>query len=165
MRRRQWRLKFSRHWFSKSGHFCPDTVIYLSTRYRCDAPGTSTNTSWLRCQEFDQHFAELISNVLYKQADLRPDICRGLQALVDSNKAALAVDADAELLLKRVTKADAQKSIDHLASIAKNMLAVLFNVYSETLPQYRGYILQCINSYLSIAPAQVRICSSLLYSY
>lgn len=35
------------------------------------------------------------------------------------------------------------------------MLAVLFNVYSETLPQNRGFILRCINAYLSITPEQV----------
>ena len=32
------------------------------------------------------------------------------------------------------------------------MLAVLFNVYSQTLPQYRGTILRTINAYLSIIP-------------
>ena len=89
--------------------------------------------------------------------NLRLDICRGLQVLVDSNKAVLAVDSDKELLLQRVTKADAQKNIDHLANMTGDILAVLVNIYNETFPQSRGYILQCINSYLSIAPAQVRI--------
>ncbi|KAL8901420.1 MAG: hypothetical protein Q9192_000571 [Flavoplaca navasiana] len=103
-------------------------------------------------EAFDQEFAELLSNLLYSQPELRPDICRGLQTLVESNQEILAVDADEHENLKRsrVTKSSAQSNLDHLAVFAGNLLAVLFNVYTQTLPQFRGYILQCINAYLSI---------------
>ncbi|KAH0544844.1 hypothetical protein FGG08_001073 [Glutinoglossum americanum] len=102
---------------------------------------------------FDQSFAEMVSNVLYKQDDLRPDVCKALQTLVDSNKAILALEPDDDLILqRRVSKADARSNINHLASFAGNLLAVLFNVYSQTLPQYRGFILKCISAYLSITP-------------
>ena len=106
---------------------------------------------------FDQSFAELISNLLYKQTELRSDVCKALQLLVDSNKEILSVEGSKEDLVaqRRITKTDAQRNVDHLASFAGNLLAVLFNVYSQTLPQYRGYILQCINAYLSITPEQV----------
>ena len=106
---------------------------------------------------FDQKFAEMLANLLYKQTDLRTDVCKALQTLVESNQAVLASEAsEHELLLQhRLTKADAQRSIDHLSAFAGNLLAVLFNVYSQTLPQYRGYILQCINAYLSITPEKV----------
>ncbi|CAG8979158.1 hypothetical protein HYALB_00000292 [Hymenoscyphus albidus] len=114
----------------------------------CDLPLDLT-------ESFDQTFAELASNLLYKQVELRLDICRALQALVDTSKSILAIEGDEDLVLQsRVSKAVARKNIDHLGGFASNMLAVLFNVYSQTLPQYRGYILQCINSYLSIAPTQ-----------
>ncbi|KKK15127.1 hypothetical protein ARAM_007270, partial [Aspergillus rambellii] len=105
-------------------------------------------------ESFDQSFAELLSNILYKQTDLRVDICRALQNLVESNQAILSVEkAEDDLILqRRITKAAAKKNIAHLASFASNLLAVLFNVYSQTLPHYRGYILQCINAYLSITP-------------
>ncbi|KAL8701604.1 MAG: hypothetical protein Q9224_000424, partial [Gallowayella concinna] len=101
---------------------------------------------------FDQGFAELLSNLLYSQPELRADICRGLQTLVESNQEILAAEAtEQEILLRsRITKATAQTNLDHLATCAGNLLAVLFNVYSQTLPQFRGYILQCINAYLSI---------------
>ncbi|KAI4141680.1 MAG: hypothetical protein L6R39_005231, partial [Caloplaca ligustica] len=101
---------------------------------------------------FDQEFAELLSNLLYSQPELRADICRGLQTLVESNREVLAAEAgEKEIQFRsRVTKNTAQVNLDHLATFAGNMLAVLFNVYSQTLPQYRGYILQCINAYLSI---------------
>ncbi|KAJ6172098.1 hypothetical protein N7470_001165 [Penicillium chermesinum] len=107
-------------------------------------------------EAFDQSFAELLSNVLYKQTELRVDICRALQNLVESNQAILSVEADEDdlILQRRITKAAAKKNIAHLAGFASNLLAVLFNVYSQTLPHHRGYILQCINAYLSITPEQ-----------
>lgn len=103
---------------------------------------------------FDQPFAEMLSNLLYQQTDLRVDLCRGLQNLVESNQALLASDLSDEILQveRRMNRTDSEKNIQHLAGFASNLLAVLFNVYSQTLPQSRAYILQCINSYLSITP-------------
>lgn len=110
---------------------------------------------------FNQPFAELLANVLYQKVELRSDICKGLQNLVDSNKAILDAelgeDGGEDLVLQhRVTKAQAKANIKHLAGFSGNLLAVLFNVYSTTLPQYRGFILKCLNSILSITPHQVR---------
>lgn len=108
-------------------------------------------------EAFDQTFAELLSNVLYKQTELRVDVCRALQNLVESNQAILEVENDEDdlILQRRITKVAAQKNLTHLGGLASNLLAVLFNVYSQTLPHYRGYILQCINAYLSITPENV----------
>ncbi|RMZ84254.1 hypothetical protein DV738_g801, partial [Chaetothyriales sp. CBS 135597] len=104
----------------------------------------------------DQQFAELLSNLLYQQTDLRVNVCRGLQNLVESNQALLASDLDDDVLLleRRLRKSDAEANISHLSSLTNNLLAVLFNVYSQTLPQSRAYIIQCINAYLSITPAK-----------
>lgn len=95
--------------------------------------------------------------MLYGQADLRTDLCRALQNLVDSNKAIIELFDEEENLVaqSKVSKADAKNNLDHLAGFASNLLAVLFNVYSQTLPQYRGIILRCINAYLSITPEKV----------
>ncbi|KAL8730322.1 MAG: hypothetical protein Q9181_004709, partial [Wetmoreana brouardii] len=103
---------------------------------------------------FDQGFAELLSNLLYSQPELRTDICRALQTLVESNRKILVIEASEQELRfrSRLTKTDAQANLDHLAQYAGNLLAVLFNVYSQTLPHHRGHILQCINAYLSITP-------------
>lgn len=108
-------------------------------------------------EAFDQGFAELLSNVLYKQTELRVDICKALQNLVESNQAVLSLETEGDdlILQRRITKDAAKKNIVHLAGFASNLLAVLFNVYSQTLPHYRGYILQCINAYLSIIPEKV----------
>ena len=108
-------------------------------------------------QSFDQSFAEILAGLLYSQTNLRTDICNGLQALVESHKMIAASEGtDKDLQLSyRIGKGDAQKALDHMATFSGNLLAVLFNVYSQTLPQYRGYILQCINAYLSITPEKV----------
>ena len=106
---------------------------------------------------FDQAFAELLSNLLYQQTELRVDICKALQLLVETNKDLMNSGSSeaSPFVLARISKADAKRNIDYLASLAENLLAVLFNVYSQTLPQFRGYILQCINAYLSITGERV----------
>ena len=121
------------------------------------------NSSLDLTTSFDQSFAEMLANLLYKQVELRTDICRALQTLVESNQDFFSSEVPEQdlLLHKRMTKGDAQKNIEHLATFAGNLLAVLFNVYSQTLPQYRGYILQCINAYLSITPEKVRFFTDL----
>ncbi|KAK4953294.1 pre-rRNA processing protein [Elasticomyces elasticus] len=103
---------------------------------------------------FDQEFAELLSNLLYQQPQLRKDVCKALQNLVETNKAIATLEEPEEDLLRqgRVTKDEAKQNLAHLAGFAGNVLAVLFNVYSQTLPHNRGNLLQCINAYLSITP-------------
>ena len=103
---------------------------------------------------FDQKFAEMVSNLLYSQADLRVDLCRGLQNLVESNQALLASELENDVLMleRRLNSSDAEANIRHLSGLAGNLLAVLFNVYSQTLPQSRAYIIQCIDAFLSITP-------------
>ena len=108
-------------------------------------------------EAFDQQLAEMLANLLYGQTELRPDICKALQNLVETYQTIVAAEiSEEELMLNhQLRKKDAQRSLEHLASFAGNLLAVLFNVYSQTLPQHRGYILQCINCYLSIIPEKV----------
>ncbi|KAK6359396.1 hypothetical protein TWF696_000556 [Orbilia brochopaga] len=114
-------------------------------------------------EAFDQELAELLANVLYSHVELRVSICQGLQNLVESNLAIVHLVADREeddaedddeeediLLQSRVTKAEAKRNIEHLANFSTNMLLVLFNIYNETLPQYRAYILNCADACLSI---------------
>ncbi|EEH42364.2 uncharacterized protein PADG_07184 [Paracoccidioides brasiliensis Pb18] len=103
-------------------------------------------------ESFDQSFAELLANVLYKQTELRVDVGRALQNLVESNQAITSLDTETDdlILQRRISKEEAKRNLAHLSGFASNLLAVLFNVYSQTLPQFRGFLLQCINAYLSI---------------
>ncbi|KAL7926483.1 NUC173 domain-containing protein [Trichoderma austrokoningii] len=106
-------------------------------------------------ESFDQALAEILANLLYQQVDLRLDICRALRTLIESNQAVANIEEDEDLLLQsRVTKDAARKNLAYLGQFAGNMLAVLFNVYTQTLPQSRGPILQTVNAFLSITPNQ-----------
>ncbi|KAJ4007075.1 pre-rRNA processing protein [Fusarium irregulare] len=113
----------------------------------CDLPLDLT-------QAFDQGFAEILANLLYKQVELRLDVCRALKTLIESNQAIAGVEEQEEdlVLQSRVSRADAKKNLEYLSQFAGNMLAVMFNVYTQTLPQSRGPILQTINTFLSITP-------------
>ncbi len=115
----------------------------------CDLPLDLT-------EAFDQGFAEMIANLLYKQTELRLDVCRALKTLIESNQAMSTIAAEEEdfLLQARVSKETAAKNLTYLGQYAGNMLAVLFNVYTQTLPQSRGPILQTVNAFLSITPKQ-----------
>ncbi|EFX06489.1 pre-rRNA processing protein [Grosmannia clavigera kw1407] len=104
---------------------------------------------------FDSDFAQLLANLLYQQVGLRLDVCRALKGLIESNQAIAAVDEDEEedmYLQSRVSRAEARANLEHLGTFASQYLAVLFNVYGQTLAQSRGPILQTINAFLSITP-------------
>ncbi|RSL67180.1 hypothetical protein CEP54_003338 [Fusarium duplospermum] len=113
----------------------------------CDLPLDLT-------EAFDQGFAEILANLLYKQVELRLDVCRALKTLIESSQAIAEIqDEEEDLVLQsRVRRATAKKNLEYLSQFAGNMLAVLFNVYTQTLPQSRGPILQTINTFLSITP-------------
>ncbi|KAJ4222209.1 pre-rRNA processing protein [Fusarium solani] len=113
----------------------------------CDLPLDLT-------EAFDQGFAEILANLLYKQVELRLDVCRALKTLIESSQAIAEIqDEEEDLVLQsRVSRVTAKKNLEYLSQFAGNMLAVLFNVYTQTLPQSRGPILQTINTFLSITP-------------
>ncbi|TQV91692.1 90S preribosome component RRP12 [Cordyceps javanica] len=115
----------------------------------CDLPLDLT-------EAFDQGFAEMIANLLYKQTELRLDVCRALKTMIESNQAISTItdEEDDFLLQARVNKDTAASNLIYLGQYAANMLAVLFNVYTQTLPQSRGPILQTVNAFLSITPKQ-----------
>ncbi|KAL9945153.1 hypothetical protein ACHAQF_004672 [Verticillium nonalfalfae] len=104
---------------------------------------------------FDQSFAELLANLLYKQVELRLEVCRALKTLIESNQAIAELEDAADDMVRqsRVPRETARANLAYLGTYAGNMLAVLFNVYTQTLPQSRGPILLSINAFLSITPA------------
>ncbi|KAF5103043.1 hypothetical protein D0Z00_000021 [Geotrichum galactomycetum] len=100
---------------------------------------------------FDNEFAELLINVLYKYVEFRPYICQGLKLLVESNKDLAEGKLDEDILLiQRIGKETGQSNLEYLSKFAPNLLSGLFNVFSKTPSEGRGYILECITAYLSI---------------
>lgn len=105
---------------------------------------------------FTRQFAELLTNVLYTQPNLRPSICRGLQALVYRNEALVSSGAPADSLKHAfgLDQADGKANIAHLSAIAPNLLAVLFNVFSQSPGEGRGFVYDTIAAYLRVMSPQ-----------
>ncbi|KAK9475750.1 NUC173 domain-containing protein [Lipomyces japonicus] len=103
-------------------------------------------------QSFSQKFAELLANVLYQKVDLRQIVCRSLRILVESTKTYVegSIDGSDPFLEAKLSKKEAQKNLEYLSTLASKFLAVLFNVFSQTVTEHRHYVLDSINAFLSI---------------
>ncbi|KAK9765775.1 pre-rRNA processing protein [Basidiobolus ranarum] len=101
---------------------------------------------------FDRDFAELLGNMIYSEAELRPVVCTSLQLLIQKNLELSKSEIEDEILKKQylIEKSDAVANVQHLAGFATNFLAIFFNIFSQILPEYRGYILETIRLFLKI---------------
>lgn len=102
-------------------------------------------------ESFTDEFASELASLLYSKVALRTTICHALKMLVESNSAYVNGGLGDNLLLAQSYPIEkAQKSLEYLSAKAGNILAVLFNVYTQTAPNARGYILETIEEYLKI---------------
>lgn len=100
---------------------------------------------------FDDAFASTLADLLYSRVDLRVVICHSLRLLVESNLAYSQGAVINDLLIQEVISIDdSKKNLEYLSSKASNILSVLFNVFSSTVPETRGFVLETINAYLQI---------------
>lgn len=102
---------------------------------------------------FDDQFASSISSLLYANVDMRVPVCNAFRILVTSNQEYVEGYENQSVLVKEEFGIEAaQKNLEYLASKASNILSVLFNVFSSTHPESRGFVLETINAYLGIIP-------------
>lgn len=102
---------------------------------------------------FTDEFASFLTDTLYKEVSLRPVICKALRTLADSNVSLIEKNCDEEALASAgVSVEQVKENVAYLASKSSNALSVLFNVFSFTLPDSRGFILETIDSFLKIVP-------------
>lgn len=102
---------------------------------------------------FTTDIAELFANVLYKQPDLRSTICNALQNLCLKPQQLISSELSDQQLMSMYLydREKAKSSLKHMHQFAANFIAVLFNVFAQTLPQYRNTILETIKGFLTIA--------------
>ncbi|CAG8488678.1 9315_t:CDS:2 [Diversispora eburnea] len=107
-------------------------------------------------QTFTKVTAELFSNVMYQKPEFRSIIVHALKNLVEKNITILNSEEDDEELFKKynINKMIAKHNIDHMKKYSANYLAVFFNIFSQTLPAHRVYLLNVIKVYLDISPAK-----------
>lgn len=120
--------------------------IWASLPGFCDLPLDLT-------MAFTSEVAQLLANVLYKQPDLRSTVCNALQNLCIKPQQLIECPLTEEQLLSRYQygRELARASLKHMNQFAMNFLSVLFNVYGQTLPQYRSNVLETIKGFLRIA--------------
>ncbi|CAK7897805.1 ribosomal RNA-processing protein 12 [[Candida] anglica] len=112
----------------------------------CDLPKDLTKA-------FDDQFAAQLSDLMYSNIDLRVPICHALKLLVESNIAYSEGALADDLLMQQEFPIEQSKlNLAHLASKAANILSVLFNVFSSTVPGSRGFVLETIDAYLQVIP-------------
>lgn len=105
-------------------------------------------------EAFTDKFAADLSSLLYQKVELRTTICHSFKNLVETNLAYInGAFADDILLQQHFPVDKATESLEFLKGKTANILAVLFNVYTQTAANARGYILETIESYLKIASA------------
>lgn len=97
-------------------------------------------------------FVELLMNVLRTQSALRPSILKGLELLVQRSSALAASQAPADQLVRQfgVDQAAGERFLAHLRGVSSMLLASLFNLVTELPAQSRGFVMECISTYLGI---------------
>ncbi|BAO40352.1 ribosomal RNA-processing protein 12 [Kluyveromyces marxianus DMKU3-1042] len=109
----------------------------------CDIP-TDLSTA------FSDEVAAELSGLMYSNIELRTTICNALKTLVESNLAYQNDPTSDPLLIQHFPAEKATESLEYLSTKSSNLLAVLFNLYTQTAPNARGYILETIDAYLKI---------------
>ncbi|CCG25154.1 Rrp12 protein [Candida orthopsilosis Co 90-125] len=124
-----------------------DQVWSLLPRF-CDLPKDLRSA-------FDESFATKLSDLMFANVELRTPVCHAWRVLVQSNVAYRNGESSEDLLLQQeIPREEAAKNIEYLSSIASNILTVLFNVFTYTMPESRGFVLETIEAYLQIVPSQ-----------
>lgn len=112
----------------------------------CDLPKDLTVS-------FDDKFAAQLSDLMYSKVELRVPVCHALKLLVESNLAySEGALADDLLIQEELTIEQSKKNLEYLGTKAGNILSVLFNVFSSTVPGSRNFVLETIDAYLQIVP-------------
>lgn len=104
------------------------------------------------CQALDTPFLSLLTNLLYNQQSLLPALLRALAQLVKSTDRLLHSSTDSAELRKQfgMDQTDAKNNIDHLKTKAKDMVAVLLNVFSQLPREQRGMVGEVIGAWTGI---------------
>ncbi|KAL6927517.1 hypothetical protein ACO0SA_003816 [Hanseniaspora valbyensis] len=100
-------------------------------------------------QVFNDQFASDLCNILYTKVELRSCICHALRNIVESN---LVECSDLLYREEFFPKEVQQANLKYLETTkVANMLSVLFNIFSQTHPTKRHFLLTTIECYLDIA--------------
>ncbi|KZT72213.1 NUC173-domain-containing protein [Daedalea quercina L-15889] len=102
-------------------------------------------------------FAQLLSQLLYNQTELRPAVLRALKTLVESNLAIASGDLDKlpdAVRADVISRDEAEDNVKILQGQAESWLAVLFNVFSSVGRDSQGMVGDAISVWAGLAGEQ-----------
>ncbi|KAH9931181.1 ribosomal RNA-processing protein 12 [Epithele typhae] len=111
-------------------------------------------------KSLNAQFAQLLSQLLYGQPELRPAVLRALKILVESNVALASEDPDKIARLPQSVRADhisteqAQENVAFLRAQCDSWLAVLFNVFGSVGRDNQRMVGDVVGAWISIADAK-----------
>jgi hypothetical protein len=117
-------------------------------------------------QALTPSFSQLLSQLVYSQAELRAPILKALKIMIDSNVLLASRDESqmsklpASVLEDPISPSEAEENLNYLKTQVESWLAVLFNVFGVTDRDRRGPIGDVISAWTGIA--DVEVCSRLI---
>ncbi|KAF8515453.1 NUC173-domain-containing protein [Gautieria morchelliformis] len=102
-------------------------------------------------QAFNTSFAQLLSQILYNQPQLRPAVLKALKTVVESNVALMSDTRPGWATSDTISAAEACQNIDHLKGQAESWFAVLFNVFGSVGQESKGVVGDVISAWAGIA--------------
>lgn len=108
-------------------------------------------------------FLTLITNLLYTQPNLLSSVLRALSQLVTSTQRLANSTTAPEELRKQfgLDQLEAKANLEHIKSLAKDMISVLLNVFSKLPREQRGMVGDVIGIWVGIMSEKVRLCCCL----
>lgn len=100
-------------------------------------------------------FLELLVNVLRTQRPLRPSVLRGLELLVERTTSLAASTAPRADLVRQfgVDQVAGRRFAAHVGALAPALLSALFQLVADLPAQERGYVMECIATYVGVLDA------------
>ncbi|KAF8586684.1 NUC173-domain-containing protein [Ramaria rubella] len=100
---------------------------------------------------FNPAFAQLLSNILYNQPELRPAVLKALKTVVESNVALTMDVRPAWATSDTISVSEATRNVEHLQGQAESWFAVLFNVFGSVGLDGKAVVGSVISAWAGIA--------------
>ena len=114
-------------------------------------------------QAFNPEFAQLLSQILYNQPQLRPAVLKALKIIVESNVSLTSDERPTWATSDTISATEASRNIEHLRGQTESWSAVLFNVFGSVGQEGKGLVGEVISAWAGVAGGKVRSGSELGY--
>jgi ribosomal RNA-processing protein 12 len=152
-----WSVLIAQIWAGFVG-YCYGSSDLPKVRNVCSDSGSTiiSENGFHPSQALTAEFAQLLSQLLYGQPELRPAVLKALKVMVESNVALSKEDEDESARVGIISSAQAEQNVAFLKTQAESWLAVLFNVFGSVDRDSRAPVGDVIGAWASITAEKVR---------